>query len=319
MSDASGTEGRGTEARRTRGLDAGIDLLERIRLRREPRRDRGDLRSQKVRARTERVLTRVLTGAIYALTTLAAILLGSLPTAVVVCSMSWLCCSEFYKLTRLSGRMPNEVVGLAAAVVFPLMPLTGRLVGSLVALFVFIALVAGWYVVTPRANVSDVAITFFGPVYTSLTLSCIVIIRMCDGGVNGQLLTFGVMGSVWLNDSLAYFAGSRLGKHKLAPRISPNKSVEGLVAGLLGSVLVWILMWLLGVRGLTLDLAVAGGLLVGVFAVVGDLFESRIKRGVGVKDSGTIMPGHGGLLDRSDSMLFGATVAFLLLYLGGML
>ena len=87
----------------------------------------------------------------------------------------------------------------------------------------------------------------------------------------------------------------------------------------MGCLLIWVLLWALGVRGISLTLALACGVLVGIFSVVGDLFESRIKRGVGVKDSGDIMPGHGGLLDRTDSMLFGGTIAFLLLQLGGIL
>lgn len=305
--------------RPSRGLEAGIDRLERARDARRRERDEGNLRGQRVRGWTEKLLARVLSGTVYALTTLAAILLGKLTTALVMMAMSWLCCSEFYAMSRLSGRGPNEVFGLAAAVLFPLAPLTGQLAWTLVVLFVFIAAVAGWYVMTPRANISDVATTVFGPIYTSLMLSCIVIIRMCDAGVEGALLTFGVMGSVWLSDSAAFFVGSRLGRHKLAPRISPNKSIEGLIGGLLGCLLIWVLLWALGVRGISLTLALACGVLVGIFSVVGDLFESRIKRGVGVKDSGDIMPGHGGLLDRTDSMFFGGTIAFLLLQLGGIL
>ena len=138
-------------------------------------------------------------------------------------------------------------------------------------------------------------------------------------GFEGGLLTFGVMGSVWVNDAAAYFVGSRFGRHRLAPQISPNKSMEGLWGGLVGCVVIWLAIAALHVRGIGFPLAILCGVLVGAFSVVGDLFESRLKRGVGVKDSGSIMPGHGGLLDRSDSMLFGCTVAYVLLHLGGIL
>jgi phosphatidate cytidylyltransferase len=82
---------------------------------------------------------------------------------------------------------------------------------------------------------------------------------------------------------------------------------------------VWVCLALLGIRGIDLFIAIPTGLLVGVAGVAGDLFESRIKRGVGVKDSGNLMPGHGGMLDRSDSMLFAGAMAYLLLLIEGII
>lgn len=303
----------------SRGLERGIDRLEAKREAKSDRRDEGQLRGQKARGKAEALIARVLSGAIYSLGTLAVIFWGQIPLAILTCAMAWACCSEFYRMARLSGRMPNEVLGLAVAILFPLVPLTRQLVGCVVILFVFLVILAGWYVMTPRANIADVAITLFGPLYTSLLYTSIVCVRMVDPGLNGALLTFGVMGSVWLNDATAYFVGSRFGKHKLAPRISPKKSIEGLIGGLVGCMAVWILVWALGVCNIPLPIAILCGVLVGIFSVMGHLFESRIKRGVGVKDSGDIMPGHGGLLDRSDSLLFGGSTAFFVLYLGGIL
>lgn len=301
------------------GLERAVDRLEARRQAKSSQRDEGQLKGQRARGKAEALIARVLSGAIYSLGTLAFIFWGQVPLAVLVSAMAWACCSEFYRMARLSGRMPNEVMGLAVAVLFPLVPLTNRMVGCVVILFLFLVVLAGWYVVTPRANVSDVAITIFGPLYTSLLYTSLVCIRMVDPGTEGALLTFGVIGSIWLNDAAAYFVGSRFGRHKLAPRISPKKSVEGLVGGLMGCLLIWVAIWALGVRDIPLPLALLCGFLVGVFSVMGDLFESRIKRGVGVKDSGDIMPGHGGLLDRSDSLLFGVSTAFFILYLGGIL
>jgi phosphatidate cytidylyltransferase len=116
---------------------------------------------------------------------------------------------------------------------------------------------------------------------------------------------------VWANDMIAYFIGTRYGRHKLAPRISPGKSWEGALAGLLvaGSIGA--------ISGSVLGLSVAGGALFGgiisIAAQVGDLFESALKRIAGVKDSGAILPGHGGILDRFDGVLFAALVGFGLL------
>lgn len=264
-------------------------------------------------------MARTTSGAVYAITILACLFAGSIPTAAIVTAMAWLCCSEFFHIARIGGRMPNEVMGLTAAIAFPLVPLLHVDSALLVVSFLLLVSCACWYVATPRANVSDVAITVFGPVYTALLFSCVVMLRCSDPGFEGGLLTFGVMGSVWVNDAAAYFVGSRFGRHRLAPKISPNKSMEGLWGGLVGCVVIWLAIAALHVRGIGFPLAILCGVLVGAFSVVGDLFESRLKRGVGVKDSGSIMPGHGGLLDRSDSMLFGCTVAYVLLHLGGIL
>jgi phosphatidate cytidylyltransferase len=114
---------------------------------------------------------------------------------------------------------------------------------------------------------------------------------------------------VWVGDSAAYFGGRALGRHKLAPEISPNKTVEGSVAGLMGSVAAGIAMgtWLLG-----LSAAFMAGisLVAGIAGQIGDLAESALKRSAGVKDSSTLLPGHGGMLDRLDSLMFAAPVFY---------
>jgi phosphatidate cytidylyltransferase len=262
---------------------------------------------------------RVVSGAIYALGTVACLFLGTWPTAILIAVMAFLCCSEFLKMSRRSGRMPNDVIALVFAVVFPFAPLSNISDAEFFVIFALLVVCACWYVSTPRANMGDVALTVFGPIYTSLAFSSIVIIRDSFPSWRGALLTFAVMGSIWLSDSTAYFVGSKLGKHKLAPRISPNKTIEGFWGGLVGSVFVWIIVYFLRVWNINLVYAIVCGVLVNIAAVAGDLFESRLKRGVGVKDSGNLMPGHGGMLDRSDSLLFGGMTAFLLLRLGGIL
>lgn len=302
-----------------RGLDAGIARLERARDAKDQARREGSLRGQRVRGWTEKLITRVASGAIYALVVIACLLLGRLATALLVMAMAWQCCSEFFHMTRIAGRMANEPLGLFMAALFALAPLTGSLFVMLALVLLLLVAAAGWYVVTPRASIGDVSTTVFGPLYTSLMFSPIVLIRMYDTGIPGALLVFGVIFSIWANDAMAFFVGSRIGRHKLAPKISPNKSIEGLVGGMVACMLIWVVMWASGAFALSLPLAVASGFVIGLFGVVGDLFESRIKRGVGLKDSGDFMPGHGGMLDRSDSLLFGCTVAFFMLQLGGIL
>lgn len=302
-----------------KGLERQIELLEGRRASKEEARAAGDLRGQRARSATERLLTRTTSGAIYAIVTLVCIFVGPLTTALLVLAEAWLCCSEFFRICRMGGRMPNETLGLAAALLFPAAAyLHGLLACTLVVLALLMAC-ACWYVFTPRASIADVAVTAFGPLYASLSFVSVVLIRRYDPGFTGAVLTLAVMFSIWGNDAFAYFVGSAIGSHKLAPRISPNKSVEGFVGGLMGSVLVWVLIAVFELGPLSVPQAVVMGLLVGIAAVVGDLFESRLKRGVGVKDSGNVLPGHGGLLDRSDSMLFGGTMALFLLLFGGIL
>lgn len=117
---------------------------------------------------------------------------------------------------------------------------------------------------------------------------------------------------VWCADSGAYFVGRKLGKHKLAPNVSPNKSIEGLVGGLLTSAVVGVGVGIaLNLDGLSLLAFLALSGLTVLASVLGDLFESMLKRRAGIKDSGTILPGHGGVLDRIDSLL-SATPVFAL-------
>lgn len=319
MSETSkSASGADREARPARTIDSATESLERRHEARESERVVGGLRSQRARSWLERFLTRATFGVLYALVVLVCLFWGKGATTALVAAMSWLCCSEFYRIVRLSGRMPNEVIGLTAAVVYPLCALVRPEAETGVTLLLMLAC-GSWYVVTPRSNLSDAAVTVFGAVYTGLLYSSIVTIRASEAGLEGFLLALGTMGSVWVNDATAYIVGSRIGRRKLAPRISPNKSWEGMFGGLVGSCLVWAAVWALGVQDVSLPLALLAGVLCGVAGVVGDLFESRLKRAVGVKDSGNLIPGHGGLLDRSDSMLFACMTAYFVLHFGGIL
>lgn len=314
---ASGDKERKKEA--PVGLDRGIEKLENRRDSREERRVAGTLKSQKVRGWTEKLLTRTMTGVIYVLAIIVCMFLGVVPTAILASAMAWLCCSEFFRISRMAGRRPNEILGLTVAIAYPIAAAIMGLTLMNAVTCVLLICCAIWYVFTPRANIADVAVTFFGPIYTSFTMAFLVLIRAYDKGLDGALLAFVTIGAIWLEDSFAYLIGSSFGSHKMAPRISPNKSWEGFFGGLLGSVLVWCIGAFLNVGHISWQLAIIAGLAEGIFCVFGDLFESRIKRGVGVKDSGNLLPGHGGLLDRTDSVIFGLVVSYFILLLGGVL
>lgn len=265
------------------------------------------------------LLVRLCSGVVYVALNVAAILLGAIPTAVVMSLTAAVTCWEFLRLMRADGKLPNQITGIAFALALPLVALSNPvyLIGCVFLLLMFLGI---WYVVNQRARITDLAVTVFGVLYTSLMLCAIVMIR--DAALPGwgaAILTIGVMLSVWANDSFAYLVGSRFGRHPLVPKISPKKSWEGLVGGILGSVLIWLVLALIPQTHVTWQVALVAGVACGVTGVVGDLVESRIKRGAGVKDSGNIMPGHGGLLDRSDSMLFVAITAYFVLRIMGVL
>lgn len=285
---------------------------------REPSSKGGSVSQTTKGGRLHGLLVRTGFGLIYAALFIGCLLLGTMPTAIFVAAMSWLCCFEFYRMMRLDGKVPNELLGLAAAFLFPLSALVDPL--WLTALIFILVLSMGlWYVYSPRTRIADVAVTAFGPIYTGFMMSAIVLTREALPGFEGALLSIGVCASLWVSDSCAYLVGSRIGKHKMVPKISPNKSWEGFVGGLFGSVIIWLILWATGLYDLELWFAIVTALIVSVLGVFGDLIESRIKRGVGVKDSGNLIPGHGGMLDRSDSLIFGCITAYLLLHIGGVL
>jgi phosphatidate cytidylyltransferase len=131
--------------------------------------------------------------------------------------------------------------------------------------------------------------------------------------LRGGYLVIFVFASIWVCDSAAYYGGTALGRHKLFPRVSPKKSVEGAVFGFFFAVFTMILAKIFLLDFLSWNTAIAIGIITGIFGQVGDLIESLIKRDAGVKDSSGIIPGHGGVLDRFDSILY--TAPIILLYL----
>ncbi len=159
-------------------------------------------------------------------------------------------------------------------------------------------------------SVSRMAVQFFGAVY--IGISGYAIYLASNLSLPGWKLFIPLLVSVWACDTLAYFGGRFFGKTLLAPAISPKKTVEGAIGGMLGAVLgfLTVRIW----DGLNWPHAVALGIGIGILSQVGDLAESMIKRWSGVKDSSRLLPGHGGVLDRIDSLLFSAP--FVVFYFG---
>lgn len=256
---------------------------------------------------------RLRTGAVYTAVTIACVLAGDIPMLIMLMVTAGICAGEFYYMLRSDAKLPNEMLGIIAAVLYPpsmyFYGLTGAMIVSLALLLALLV----WYVFWLRARISDVGVSFFGAAYTGLLLCGLVAVRQSLADPWGGVTVLLIFLSVWANDAFAYMVGSKIGKHKLAPRTSPKKSWEGFVAGLVGSVAVWCVISLVPGVEMSIPLAIAFGIVCGLMEVLGDLAESRIKRNSGFKDSGTIMPGHGGLLDRCDSIFLASVTAAILM------
>jgi phosphatidate cytidylyltransferase len=277
---------------------------------------------------------------------IAAVYLGGLVLAALLAACAAGATLELFRLARQRGVAPFSALGALGAVAFvltagalPSFLLAAPLLAALAVLLLLGAAGSAIWARGPEgAPLAATAITVFGALYTGGTLAFALFIRHLfaldvefaplpgDAAAwVGTALLFFPLALTWTNDSCAYFVGRGWGRRKLMPAVSPGKTVEGGVAGLIGALLGGAFYaWLLGLFGVTLPLLLGalGGVLIGATAQVGDLVESLYKREAGVKDSGALLPGHGGLLDRFDALFFTVPVAYLYLSLvlvtGGM-
>lgn len=271
---------------------------------------------------------RFWTGAVYALILLGALIIGNryfvLPILCVV--MACIATSEFIQVTAPKMNKLAKLLGFLLAGFLPLLtaisrtiipenPILGTgglsgLTGLFYAIAICLVFYIAWVAFTPTSHAKDAALSFFGALYTGVPLSMLILIREMDKGI---FLAPMIVVSVWGADSFAYLGGSLFGRHKLAPVISPKKSWEGFIAGTVGAIIVWSILPYFTHNYYSFLTAAVLGILVSVASLIGDLFESRLKREANVKDAGTLLPGHGGLLDRIDSMLLVSVVMFILL------
>jgi phosphatidate cytidylyltransferase len=248
--------------------------------------------------------TRVITGAVLAGVALLAFLIGRAGTAVLVTVIVAAAAFELFEGFRRAGFQPATLLALLGSLSMVGIAYNhGERAFPLVSAVV-IAFTLFWYlakVVHARPMV-NAAVTIFGFSYVGLL-----------GGFGGLLLVFpdgvgmiiGLVLCAVSYDVAGYFVGSRLGRRPLMPDVSPNKTLEGLAGGMAASVVMGIIIAIVGLHPWNdLGHGLLLGLVVAVFAPLGDLVESMLKRDLGLKDFGTILPGHGGVLDRFDAMLF---------------
>jgi phosphatidate cytidylyltransferase len=255
---------------------------------------------------------RVATGGTLLVVAIADVLLGGWYFAAFVIIAAILMADEWAELARLPDERAVKLVRLAAAAVPTVaivLAMEGELGLGLAVLGFGAVAAAGAASLVATAPVDRAA---FGVVY--IGLPCVSLVWLRNGGEHGLQAVLWLLCTVWATDIMAYFVGRSVGGPRLAPAISPNKTWAGLAGGAAGAMAVGTAIPLPGVG--TLGAATAA-LMVALVAQAGDLFESHLKRRAGVKDSGRLLPGHGGLLDRVDGLLFATPVFALFFALAG--
>jgi len=220
----------------------------------------------------------------------------------VLCALAL---QEFYRMALPGSRRLEAslsiVAGVACCVGLVYAQSPPAVLVSLVLPFILVAVVYLVRVQVMQTVSRDLSMSLLGILYIPVLLSHAVLLRMLP---DGRHWVFLVLFIVMASDTLAYFVGMKCGRHRLYEAVSPKKSIEGSVGGLVGGVLgatIFKALFFHDLSGLDVILL---GTAVGVFSQVGDLVESLMKRSFGVKDSGVLIPGHGGVLDRLDSLLF---------------
>lgn len=252
---------------------------------------------------------------------------GDAPLAILLSIAAALGAWEYNRLAEATGARPMMAWGVVLAALVPLAVHGVRLglwippIGIVALLVPLLLSVALWTRGVAGKPLEAVATTLFGAWYTGGLLAFAYALRyhrFAIGDDAGALLLFFPIAITWLNDTGAYVAGRAFGRRKLMPSVSPGKTVAGAIGGLVASAATsWAYAtYLLGPRaglGLSLGAALGFGVAMSVAAQVGDLVESLLKREAGVKDSSSLIPGHGGVLDRVDSLLFTIPLAYVLL------
>jgi phosphatidate cytidylyltransferase len=256
-------------------------------------------------------VTRILSGAV----------LGGLVAAAILWAPSWivlaiailfsvLAIREFGTLAQAAGTpAPWVTTTLAAVIVCVAVPGAGATLAPVIIAVVLAQSVMSVGMTPDATTLARVSVGVFGPLYIGLPLGALVAVHRTDGPAMVLLL----IATIVISDTAQYYGGRAFGRTPLAPIVSPKKTVEGAVSGLIVGTAAYALIaeWL--TPAAPWSVLVGIGLAIVVLGITGDLFESMLKRGVGAKDSSALIPGHGGVLDRIDAILFAAPVYYVIL------
>ena len=271
---------------------------------------------------------RVITGALFAIIFIGAMLLmNTLVFPVFIALLSVIAVYEIVKAVGLKNRFIMASSMTLAAVIPFLFEFRIKVPVAVLGGIFVVAILIMMLLQYEKTQFVHAVTAIFAAVCIPFAFSVMIIFRDIEHYIDGYnkldgiyLLIFAFFAS-WMTDIFAYFVGSKLGKHKLCPKISPKKSVEGAIGGVAGAVLLNVLLlfvfkrFLDGGAGFTYPVVVVLSVILSIVSMFGDLAASTIKRNFGIKDFGKLLPGHGGIMDRFDSALFVLPVLYSAIYI----
>jgi phosphatidate cytidylyltransferase len=252
---------------------------------------------------------------------LACTLYGRLVFTGMIILIEVLALLEFYRLNAALGIEPNRFFGVLTTIIIALDLYYTRFNVLVPVTLASVMLIMGHEMLRNKKQaMANMGVTILGILYIGLFGSLILIREFRQDSLpylTGGWLVMQIFFTIWICDTAAYLWGKKFGRHSLFKRVSPKKTWEGAVAGFIGGILGSFLVRFLFIPETSVRYAFALGLIIGILGQTGDLIESFIKRHAGVKDSGGLLPGHGGFLDRFDSQLFVAPLVYLYISLFG--
>lgn len=263
---------------------------------------------------------RILTSIIGIPLLIAIVWYGKIPLTLAVTIVSLIGLYEFYRAVNSENEIKRiNDIGYLFTIIFCFTLPKFSIYSYFVFTSIFILiLMTSMLTHHEKYNIKDVAITFIGFYYVSFLLSHVAMVRQQEYGF---IFVWLIFITAWGSDTGAYFTGMSIGKHKLAPKLSPHKTIEGSIGGIFLSAILCILYGFCMSKILAVELSISEFAIIGIVGSVigqlGDLTASAIKRYTGIKDYGNLIPGHGGILDRFDSILFTAPLVYYLLIIMG--
>ncbi len=255
--------------------------------------------------------TRVISAIISVPIIILPLYIGGNLLAALVFMLSIAGLYEYYKAFKNVGSKPETTIGYISTIAYYFIILANKNLVFFISLLIFLILILLFFDIMKKdKSIIDAAITILSLLYIPFMFSNILFL---ERGSYGRHLVFLPFLAAWLSDTFAYFIGIRFGKNKLCPKISPNKTIEGSLGGIIASILFTTAAGMFFIK-LSIPISLYHYIIIGALSSImgqtGDLFASYIKRFCNIKDFSNILPGHGGILDRFDSILFTAPTVY---------